>query len=419
MSIGYACVHIGSAATRLYSLRLKNASLDNIFLVTGKNLDALDAMIDYNIANNIRLFRISSDIVPLGSHPINTLDWQTAFAAKLDAIGRKISENHLRVSMHPGQYTVLNAVDSAVAARAADDLLYHAKFLNALSCDSICKIVLHIGGVYGDKSAAKARFIRAFGDLPPAVRDRLVIENDDKSFHIADVLEISKQTGLPVVFDNLHHALNQPEEKTDISEWITRCAKTWLPKDGIQKIHYSESAKSGVRGAHSFSVMVDSFLAFHQNLPDKTIDIMLEVKDKNLSAVKCSLLTQPNIAVRDLEQEWARYKYWVLSRSSAIYEKIRTLLKDKAHPDALAFYRLIEKAAALPESRGAEVNAAQHVWGYFSETAPAGDKRRFEKLVSGLSGGTVSPASIKRFLFRLAQAQNQPYLLDSLYFYLD
>jgi UV DNA damage endonuclease len=419
MSIGYACVHIGSAATRLYSLRLKNASPENIFLVTAKNLDALDAILDYNIENRIRLFRISSDIVPLGSHPANTLDWRAVFASRLETIGQKIAAHSLRVSMHPGQYTVLNATHPAVASRAADDLMYHTHFLDALSCDSTCKIVLHIGGVYGDKPAAKARFIRAFEALPASVQGRLVIENDDKSFNIADVLDISSQTDLPVVFDNLHHALNPPKETADIGDWLSRCARTWRTKDGIQKIHYSESAECGVRGAHSATISADSFLKFYQKLPDRTIDMMLEVKDKNLSAVKCSLLAQSNLQIRDLEQEWARYKYWTLSRSSAIYEEIRALLKDKSRPDALAFYRLIEKAAALPTRFGAEVNAAQHVWGYLNQSAESSDLRRFEKLIDGLAAGTTSPASVKRFLFRLAQAQEQPYLLSSLYFYLD
>ena len=418
MSIGYACVHIGSQKTKLYSLRLKSAVPDNLRLVVAKNLAALSAMIDYNIENNILLFRISSDIIPLGSHPANTLAWQAEFAPQLGRIGEKIAKNKIRVSMHPGQYTVLNSPDPLVVSRAVEDLTYHCRFLDALGCGLSSKIVLHIGGVYGDKASATARFIQNIKALPKGIRARLVIENDDRSYTVRDVLDISKATGLPVVFDNLHHRLNPPDESSDIYDWISRCAETWRPIDGRQKIHYSESAQNGIRGAHSATILSESFLQFFSGLPDKNIDIMLEVKDKNLSAVKCTLLTKSKIHIRDLEKEWARYKYWVLSRSAKIYEEIRTLLKDKNHADALAFYRQIEKATILPADIGAEINAAQHVWGYVSESAAERDKRRFQKLISDLTDGTAKPATVKRFLFRLAQEQNQPYLLDSLYFYL-
>jgi len=418
MSIGYACIHIGSEKTKLFSLRLKNAHPEQLQLVTAKNLDALGAILRYNIAHQIHLFRISSDIIPLGSHPANTLPWWQIFKPKLDALGQLIKANDIRVSMHPGQYTVLNSPNPAVVARALDDLFYHARFLNALGCDTDCKIILHIGGVYGEKSAAEARFVGQANALPPEIKSRLVIENDDHSYTTQDVLRISGQTGLPVVFDYLHHHLNPSALQLDDADWLLKCRLTWQAKDGRQKIHYSESAPNGSRGAHSATIGADTFLSFINQLPDPNIDVMLEVKDKNLSAVKCILLNRPKIKMADLEREWAKYKYWTLSRSATIYNAIRGLLKEKSKPDALAFYRLIEKAAALPPDIGAEINAAQHVWGYVSAAATDRDKRRFETLVTNLKDGILSPTTLKRFLFRLAQAQQVDYLKGSLYFYL-
>ncbi|MEX1306982.1 MAG: DUF1722 domain-containing protein, partial [Eubacteriales bacterium] len=178
-------------------------------------------------------------------------------------------------------------------------------------------------------------------------------------------------------------------------------------------------AKNGIRGAHSATIMSQSFLPFYLGLPEKNVDIMLEVKDKNLSAVKCILLTNPHISIRDIEQEWAKYKYWVLSRSAKIYQDIRNLLKGKDSPDAPAFFRLIEQAAERPTDIGAEVNAAEHVWGYLSEEASEAETRRFKKLIIGLTASTAKPTTIKRFLLRLAERQNQPYLLNSLYLYIE
>jgi UV DNA damage endonuclease len=104
---------------------------------------------------------------------------------------------------------------------------------------------------------------------------------------------------------------------------------------------------------------------------------MLEVKDKNLSAVKCILCTAEKGTIKALEQEWGRYKYAVLERSPGEYQKIRTLLKDKTAYPAAAFYRAIEHAYAQPIADGNRVNAAQHVWGYFRNTANEKEKDRF------------------------------------------
>ncbi len=90
MKIGYACVHIGSEKTKMKSLRLKNVNEENLKSVISDNLDALEQIIAYNTENNIKLYRISSDIIPFGSHPDNTFDWQAKFSYKLRQIGDMI-----------------------------------------------------------------------------------------------------------------------------------------------------------------------------------------------------------------------------------------------------------------------------------------------------------------------------------------
>lgn len=266
---------------------LKYASEDNLRKIINKNLDALFNIIDYNIENEIKLFRISSDIIPFGSHKVNTLNWQEEFKDKLLAVGKKIKDSNMRVSMHPGQYTVLNSINDEVVENAVRDLEYHASFLDALEVDSKNKIVLHIGGVYGDKKKASENFIRNYFKLPEKIKKRLIIENDDKNYNIEEVLNISKEISVPVVFDNLHNKLNPSPSKLPESEWINICKETWKKEDGRQKIHYSQQKNGGTIGAHSDTIDVNEFLKFYNSLKDKDIDIMLEVKDKNLSAVKC------------------------------------------------------------------------------------------------------------------------------------
>ncbi|MHB8963730.1 MAG: UV DNA damage repair endonuclease UvsE, partial [Saccharofermentanales bacterium] len=262
MRIGYACINIGPADTRCRTCRKESATPEKLAALISFNLDALERIIDYNIANRIGLFRISSDLIPFGSSEVNRLEWWKDFNEMFDRIGGKIMESGMRVSMHPGQYTVLNSPDDGIAMRATEDLIYHARVLDALGTDRSAKIILHVGGVYGDKAVAAARFAAKYRELPEGVRRRVVIENDDKLYHIGDVLAIGEANGIPVVFDNLHNLVNSFDAGIPDSVWIRRCTATWGPADGNAKIHYSQQSPSKRTGAHSESIAIDEFMDY-------------------------------------------------------------------------------------------------------------------------------------------------------------
>lgn len=283
--IGYACITLG-IKDKYRTCRLGNASVSNLTEIVAHNLKLLNKVIDYNISNNILMFRISSDIIPFGSIPHISIDYRTIFKKELDEIGLKIKKNNIRVSMHPGQYTVINSNNEDVVKKSILDLKYHTNFLNLLNTDSSSKIILHIGGVYGDKEEAIKRFILNYNKLDLDIKKRLVIENDDKSYNIFDVLKISSIINIPVVYDNLHNKINSYNNNTDLY-WIELCNKTWKLEDGNQKIHYSQQDISKRSGSHSESIDLDIFNEFYQTIKNLNIDIMLEVKDKDLSAIKC------------------------------------------------------------------------------------------------------------------------------------
>lgn len=414
MSIGYACLNIGTPGTNIRSLTMKYATPEKLIEVTHHNLAALERMVDYNRKNNIKLFRISSDIIPFGSSPVNQLDWQTLHQDQFTELAKKIKKAGLRISMHPGQYTVLNSPSDDVVDRAIADLIYHDQVLTALGADRTNKIILHVGGVYGDKPAAMARFAANFQRLPQPVKDRLIIENDERSYNIEEVLTLANTLGIPAVFDNLHHAINPPMTAKSESEWIAEAGQTWQPENGRQKIHYSQQDPVKQPGAHTQTITFEPFLNFYHHLPDSSIDIMLEVKDKNLSAVKLNNILTPTPHIKLLEQEWGRYKYAILEKSPAIYQEIRTLLKDKSSYPVREFYQLVETAFADPTTNpGYVTNAAAHVWGYFKDHATPVERRQFER---NLEKGV--PAAIKRQLLKLATKYESDYLLHSLYLYL-
>ena len=418
MSIGYGCLNIGTPNTNIRSVMQRNATPEKLTEVTAHNLEALEKMVDYNIANDIRLYRISSDLIPFGLSPVNALDWPEIHKEDFERVGAKIRKSGMRVSLHPGQYTVLNSPTEDVGERAIADLIYHDKILAALGTDTTNKIVLHVGGIYGDKKEAIERFEQNFRRLPETVQNRLILENDDRLYNIEEVLELAHRLQIPAVYDNLHHAINPPASGGADPYWIAEAKKTWKMTDGNQKIHYSQQAPGKRPGAHTDTIDLETFLTFHDQLEDKQIDIMLEVKDKNLSAIKCQNATTTAPKVTLLEKEWGRYKYTILEKSPAVYQAIRTLLKDKEAYPVQEFYRLIDTAFAAEPSPGYAENAAAHVWGYFKKHATETERRQYEKNLSNYRNNTGTLATLKHQLFKLAEKYETDYLLQSLYFYI-
>jgi UV DNA damage endonuclease len=178
-------------------------------------------------------------------------------------VGQAVREGQLRVSMHPGQYTVLNSPRAEVVENSIAELVYHARFLDAIGTDASHKIILHGGGVYGDKAASMERFARYASRLPQAVRRRLVLENDETSYSLADVLSISTRTGLPVVFDVFHHVWNPSFDGEPLVKLIERAGNTWQPSDGRQKLHYSDQWAGKPPGSHATSIDIDAFSHFY------------------------------------------------------------------------------------------------------------------------------------------------------------
>lgn len=416
MRIGYACKTIGVPNSDFRSCILKNATPETLTFIIDNNLKSLDHIINYNIEMGILLFRISSDLIPFASNPVNRLDWSNIFKNELVEIGRKIKAAKIRVSMHPGQYTVINSPNSEVVKRSISDLEYHCHVLDSMELAKEHKLILHIGGIYQDKKMAMLRFQENYKGLADKIKDRLIIENDDKLYNIEDVLRIGNHLNCPVVFDSLHHEINPPQLKKSDIYWIDECSKTWKEEDGHQKIHYSQQNESKKRGSHSTTISLQRFLPYYQEIARNDLDIMLEVKDKNLSAIKCINGTKQNKTIHHLEQEWSRYKYTILDRDPAIYEAIRGLLKDKKAYPVEAFYRMVDEALKKEQTLGHSLNAVLHVWGYFKNIITEKEKKDFLKYIDQFEQGTLSLLAIKRKLCRLAQKYDQQYLIHSYYF---
>jgi len=231
-------------------------------------------------------FRISSDIVPFASHPINKFRWQEYFRDKFEGIGEFIIKNKMRISMHPNQFTIINSIKDEIFERSKRELIYHAEILDLMKLDSSAKIQIHVGGAYGDKEASMQRFVTGFNRLPDSVVRRLVIENDDKLYDLNDCLEISKEIQIPVLFDVFHHKLNNSASQT-LKQSFSYVAKSWNEKrDGVPMVDYSSQEPNGLPRQHSETINLEDFSLFLKQTESYNFDVMLEIKDKEKSAIK-------------------------------------------------------------------------------------------------------------------------------------
>lgn len=415
MKIGYACLVMGVNKVDFKSCQLKNLNNERLITIIKHNLEVLERIIDYNIENDIKLFRITSDLIPFGSSPVNKINWWDQFQKEFFLIGEKIKTSKMRVSMHPGQYTIINSLSQEVVYRAIDDLKYHARVLESLGLDNKHKIILHLGGVYNDKKEAMKRFINNFYLIDEKIRKRIVIENDDKLYNINEVLEIGLTLNIPVVFDTLHHEVLPSNDEKKLKEWIDECRKTWKKEDGIPKIHYSQQDREKKPGAHSKTIDLKTFLTFVSKIDDD-IDIMLEVKDKNLSTIKC--LNGLNHYPERLKKEWNKYKYKVLECDALIYEKINLLLSNDDQYPVVEFYHLIDEALAKPIDINNAITSAFLLWSNLENIVTDKEKKRLLKNVDDVKSGKISINRFKKFIWILTNKYNCQEIIKSYYFYL-
>ncbi|HEX2092785.1 MAG TPA: UV DNA damage repair endonuclease UvsE [Longimicrobiaceae bacterium] len=259
----------------------------------------LRRILDYLDEVDIRMYRISSDFVPYATHPdMPQFHGQIGeCAAELAEVGRTARERGIRLSLHPSQYVLLSAVDPAITEKGIADVDSQAALLDAMEQGPEAVVVIHLGGAYGDKDAALARFAESYPRLSEGGRRRLVIENDETLYTVEDCLRVHEATGVPVVFDHQHHLLNPGS--LSLGEAARRALATW-PAGVTPKVHFSSprlDSRMVTRGKreveappllsqHADYVHPWEFAGFLKEMGDTEFDVMLEAKMKDAALLK-------------------------------------------------------------------------------------------------------------------------------------
>lgn len=252
------------------------------------SLERLDAILGYLDARDIRMYRMASALAPYATHPdLPQFHRQVEeCAAQLEAVGARARALGIRLSFHPGQYVVLNSERQEVRAMAARELDVMAGLLDAMGCDDEAVAVLHVGGKAGGRDAAFARFEDGLSQAGEAARRRLVIENDDRSYSLTDVLELHARTGLRVVWDHHHHHLCHDPEGVPAREALRLALATW-PDGVVPKIHWSSPRDGPNPRAHADHVDAEAFAEFLRGpAAGLRFDVMLEAKAKDQALLR-------------------------------------------------------------------------------------------------------------------------------------
>jgi UV DNA damage endonuclease len=295
MKIGYPCINNSISRNSPSTFRLASYSEHKLAQTIEGNLIHLNQILKYNVKNNLLFFRISSDLIPFASHPICELNWCKHFQTEFVQIGDFIKKHNIRISMHPDQFVILNSPNSKIVENSINELKYHCRVLDEMDLDATAKVQIHIGGVYGNKVEAINRFTRIFNDssrlIDNAIKKRLVIENDDRLYSLKDCLSINQETSIPIVFDSFHHELLNNEEPIRIA--LEKAMSTWkMSRDGFPIVDYSSQnsvkGKENKRrkGKHAERIDLILFKKFLEETQNLDFDIMLELKDKEKSALK-------------------------------------------------------------------------------------------------------------------------------------
>lgn len=282
------------------------------------SLEALGAVIGYCERHAIRMYRFTASLAPYATHPGLPAFHRQAeeCAAELAAVGAQARAAGIRLSTHPSQYIVLNSQDPAVRASAARDVELQAALLDAMGAGLEAVCVLHVGGGAGGTQAGLDRFEAGLATLSDAARARLVIENDDRTYSLGDVLALHRRTGLRVVWDILHHHCHDPDGIPD-REALELALATW-PAGVTPKIHYStpktaleeRTRRAGRRverawvlpqlRAHADLIDPIGFEHFvRETAAGLDFDVMLEAKGKDLALLRL----REQLAARGLDVE--------------------------------------------------------------------------------------------------------------------
>jgi UV DNA damage repair endonuclease len=297
----------GSTTVAWLNRQSKQVAEQKLYDLMVGNIESVRKLVEKvgTLDENLRMVRLSSDILPVYTEPTWGRFWRdsavrTYCEREFLRVGDLARKNNVRLSMHPGQFTVLASDNPDIVNRSIEEFEYHvdmARWMGYGKTFQDFKINVHIAGRQGP-----AGIRSALARMTPEARNTLTIENDEMTWGIEDSIELVNDCAL--VLDIHHHWIKTGEYIETNDDRVKRVIDSWR---GVRPvIHYSVS-REDVIVEHSGHIRPDlptlldsgykkAKLRAHSNFYWNTavnewalsfrdnFDIMCESKAKNLAS---------------------------------------------------------------------------------------------------------------------------------------
>lgn len=295
LNLGYCCINLTlgkkkiSVNNRCIKRTYDKLGLDYISELVIKNLSNLIQIIEWNETNDIRVYRMSSDMFPwMSEYTIDKLPRYDEISALAKTAGDTAIKYGHRLSFHPGPFNVLGSSNSNLVQKTTKELDQHAEIMDLMGLPKsrYYPINIHCNGVYGNKLATLSRWCDNYLNLSASAKARLVVENDDKAsmYSVKDLYEgIYLNVRVPITFDYHHHRFNNGGLSEE--DAFVLAANTWLYHGVKPLFHYSSCRKTFETNETKPQAHAD-FIYEIINHYGYNVDVELEAKAKELALLK-------------------------------------------------------------------------------------------------------------------------------------
>lgn len=287
----------------------KQIAEDKLVDIAKHNITSIKNVINHlsTLPPELRMFRISSDILPAYTHPDYQFFWKSPYIQNLlehwfAPLGETARANDVRLSFHPDQFVVLASDRPEVVNKSIEEFEYHvdmARWMGYGKQFQDIKINVHISGRAGPEGIRAA-----YKRLSPEARNTLTIENEEMTHDLHTVLQIADL--VPIVMDIHHHWVNSGEyiQPTDdrvkkvIDSWrgvrptchysvsredilVNHATDTLPARDALMESGHNKQKLRAHSDYYWNDAVNDWALTFNDNF-----DIMCESKAKNLASMK-------------------------------------------------------------------------------------------------------------------------------------
>jgi UV DNA damage endonuclease len=294
-NIGYCCIPLGcnQDKPKKEHLLVNRGMVRKTFDAKGLpyvselvilNLKDTLKVIDYNIKNNILVYRLSSDSFPwMSEYQFSDLPNFNLIEKLLKQIGDKAKSSGMRLSYHPGPFNVLASENDSVVEKAIKELNKHAELMDLMGLDQshYYPINIHIGTTKPTLEDAAKKFCLNFHKLSDSCKSRLTIENDDSptQYSVKMLYDwLYKEINIPIVVDSLHYQCHS--DNINWEDTLRLGSSTW--GEVRPMVHHSSSKKLNEDSKSKITAHSDFLYEKFENF-DIEVDIELECKKKDLA----------------------------------------------------------------------------------------------------------------------------------------